>query len=493
MQARMVALDMLLAVAEEGKASHKVFAAELSKYPDIKRQERAFARRLAAGVTERRLTLDYLLSRYAKTRTGKLKPVIREILRMGIYQLYYMDVPPSAACNEAVKLAKKRGFSGLCGYVNGVLRAAAREKVDLQKEVEGLDSPKALSILYSVPEWLVENFITWYGEECSTQIFAAFLEPSRLTVRVNQSVAGVNACRERFQQAGVSVVGGYLHPAALHLSGIDTVGKLPGFLSGDFQVQDESSMLPVLCAGIKAGDYVIDCCAAPGGKTIQAADALYVAEGRMQGTLCSVDTKTVQEKSALYDDGKAGRPGDVAAQGLISARDLSELKISKIRENKERCGFGNIEVMSWDALLNRQEDIGRADVVIADLPCSGLGIIGKKPDIKYNVSQEGLSELSLLQKKILGTVAEYVKPGGVLVYSTCTLNPGENEENFRFLCGLCGLEPESLNGYLPKELHSDTTRNGYLTLLPEAGKWDGFFVSRFRRKGGGTKDGTKGY
>ena len=147
MQARAVALDMLLAVSE-GRESHRVFAAELSKYPDMERQERAFARRLAAGVMERRLTLDFLLSHYVKSGMGKQKPVIREILRMGMYQLYYMEVPPSAACNESVKLAKKRGFAGLSGYVNGVLRAAARQRIDLQKEVAGLGDGKALSILY---------------------------------------------------------------------------------------------------------------------------------------------------------------------------------------------------------------------------------------------------------------------------------------------------------------------------------------------------------
>ena len=464
MQARAVALDMLLAVSE-GRESHRVFAAELSKYPDMERQERAFARRLAAGVMERRLTLDFLLSHYVKSGMGKQKPVIHEILRMGMYQLYYMEVPPSAACNESVKLAKKRGFAGLSGYVNGVLRAAARQRIDLQKEVAGLGDGKALSILYSIPEWLVEKFIVWYGKERSGQIFASFLEPSGLSVRANLSVADIPALQEKLEQAGVTVDAGKLHPAALHLSGIDTVEKLPGFLRGEFQVQDESSMLPVLCAGIKAGDYVIDCCAAPGGKTIQAADVLLKARG-----------------AHSYCD---------AGAGTVSARDLSEYKLTKINENVRRCGFDNIEVMSFDATCLRQEDVGRADVVIADLPCSGLGIIGKKPDIKYNVSEEGLIELSLLQRKILSTVAEYVKPGGVLIYSTCTLNPEENEKNYHFLCGLPGFEPESLDGYLPQKLHSDTTKKGYLTLLPEAGKWDGFFVSRFRREGGGTMDGTK--
>jgi len=455
MQARTIALDMLLSISQEKQPSHKVFARELSKYPGMEKKERAFARRLAAGVVERQITLDFLIERYSKIRVEKLKPIIREILRMGMYQLFYMEVPASAACNEAVKLAKKRGLSGLSGYVNGVLRAAARDGIDLEDIFLSCKEEDLLSLQYSMPKWLVKNFFSWYGREQSEQIFSAFFVPSGLTVRVNASKREVSSYREELARAGILSECGEV-AGALHLSGAETVMQLPGFDAGWFQVQDESSMLPVLCAGIKAGDYVIDCCAAPGGKTVQAADTLLVEK--------------------LHDKEKGS--------GIVSARDISDYKISKIRENIARCGFDNVKPLLFDATELREEDLLAADVVIADLPCSGLGIIGRKPDIKYNITQRDLEELTLLQRKILAVVVQYVKPGGVLIYSTCTLNPGENVNNFQFLCSFSDLEPESLDSYLPKSLCCDTTKKGYLQLLPEAGKRDGFFVSRFRRKGG---------
>lgn len=455
MQARAVALDMLLAVSEEKKPSHQVFARELLKYPEMEKKERAFARRLAAGVIERRITLDFLIGRYSKIKVEKLKPIIREILRMGLYQIYYMEVPPSAACNEAVKLTKRRGLSGLSGYVNGVLRAAVREGLILEEIFSSFGEVEASFLRYSIPKWLVEKFFSWYGREKSEQIFATFFVPSTLTVRVNTSKTDISSYKEDLAREGILVECGEVS-GALHLSGIETVMKLPGFTSGWFQVQDESSMLPVLCAGIKAGDYVIDCCAAPGGKTVQAADALLVAETGSRMAEC----------------------------GLVSARDISDYKLAKVRENIARCGFKNIEPLLFDATLLREEDIGAADIVIADLPCSGLGIIGRKPDIKYNITPKDLEELSLLQRKILEVVMQYLKPGGVLIYSTCTLNPGENVNNFQFLSSFSDLEPESLDPYLPRSLCGDTTKKGYLQLLPKIGKWDGFFVSRFRRKGG---------
>ncbi len=324
MQARAVALDMLLAVTEEKKPSHTVAAGELAKYPDMEKKERAFAKRLFSGTLERMLTLDYLVGQYSKTKTEKLKPLVRGILRMGFYQLYYMDVPPSAVCNEAVKLAKKRGFSGLSGYVNGVLRNAVRNPISLPLAFAAMPEERALSLTYSMPEWLVAAFISWYGRERAEKIFASFLEPGGLTIRVNQSKCSVEECRERLLKAGVSVQEG-LVPGALHLSGIDSVQGLPGFYQGDFTVQDESSMLPVLCADVAAGDYVIDCCAAPGGKALQAADVLCVREKEI------------------------GPKENGGGAGTVSARDISEYKLSKIYENAQRCGFDNIKVLLFEA------------------------------------------------------------------------------------------------------------------------------------------------
>lgn len=501
MQARAVALDMLLAVTEEKKPSHTVAARELAKYPEMEKKERAFAKRLFSGTLERLLTLDFLIGHYSSTKVDKLRPLIKGILRMGFYQLYYMDVPPSAVCNEAVKLAKKRGFSGLSGYVNGVLRSAVRAPLSLAEAFAAMPEQKALSLAYSVPEWLVGEFLSWYGRERAERMFAAFLAPAGLTVRVNQSKCSVAQCRERLVQAGITVREGGLVPTALHLSGIESVQGLPGFAQGDFTVQDESSMLPVLCAGIAAGDYVIDCCAAPGGKALHAADVLRVREKEKEMPFCAREEGQRDMSGGRGGRGEEAVPVQATAgsfcppghprnmpslrKGKVSARDISDYKLAKIRENAGRCGFDNVEVMLFDAGQCREQDIGQADVVLADLPCSGLGIIGKKPDIKYNMTPEGLRELAALQRKILQAAVQYVKPGGVLVYSTCTVNPQENRGNAVWLSQSEGLVPEGLWDGLPEALAAAAGEDGYLQLLPEAGKWDGFFVARFRKKGGG--------
>ncbi len=447
MNTREIVLDLLLEILEEKKMSHLVLQQRLAANPGLEKQERAFIKRLCDGTLERVLTLDYLIGCYSTVKVSKLKPVIRNILRMSIYQLYYMQVPESAVCNEAVKLAKKRGFSGLSGFVNGVLRNIVRNPVNLEEKTEQLSQVQRFGILYSAPEWLVESLIQWYGAEEAKRMLATFLMQEDVTVRVNTSRITVEECAGRLKAQGVKVRQGAYCESALHISGYDSLEKLDLFRNGCLTVQDESSMLPAICAGVKDGDKIIDCCAAPGGKTMQLADLL-------RGT------------------------------GTVIARDISEGKLVRIRENLSRAGFTNAEVQLADAALLRQEDVESADIVLADLPCSGLGIIGKKPDIKYNMTPAALQELQQLQRRILTVVASYVKPGGVLIFSTCTLNPGENVENVQWIENTLGFEAESLDAYLPKNLHNNETCRGFLQLKPQHGCRDGFFVSRFRKRQG---------
>lgn len=451
MNARELVLDMLLQITEEKKMYHTVLSRELDKHKELEKQDRAFAAVLCSGCLERLLTLDYLIDQYSSTRVAKMKPVIRNLLRMGFYQLYYMQVPPSAVCNEAVKLAKKRGFSGLSGFVNGVLRSTVRKPVDLNQLAAGRKEASGLSICYSMPEWLVKAFLEWYGAERTERMLQAFMAKKELVIHVNISKTTPKELKRVLEAEQIKVRPGAVIAEAFHLEGLDSIDKLTAFRQGMFQVQDESSQLPVICAGLKAGDRVIDCCAAPGGKALQAADTL------------------------LY----AGRTAGDA--GYISARDISEYKLGKIRENLQRSGFTNMELCLADALKLRQEDIATQDVVLADLPCSGLGIIGRKPDIRYNITPKSLEELAQLQREILAVVVQYLKPGGVLIYSTCTINPQENRDNAAWISETLGLKAESLNEYLPEMLHSKETEAGQLQLLPETGKTDGFFVCRFRK------------
>lgn len=444
MNARELALKMLMQITEEQKLSHTVMARELAAVPEMDKKERSFASMLCQGVVERKETLDFLIAQYSSVKPQKMKPLVRNIIRMGFYQLAYTSVPPSAVCNEAVKLVKKKGLGGLSGFVNGVLRSYAREPKKPEAFLGQASEMRKLALCYSVPEWLAEKFVAWYGIDLTREMFEVFLQRSDLTVRVNRSRVSREACIKSLVSDGVCVSDGRWLAQALRLSGVDTLEKLSAFREGYIQVQDESSMLPVLCAGLKDGDYVIDCCAAPGGKALQAADILQ--------------------------------------QGRVSARDVSEYKLNKLRENVERLGFQNVELLLQDATQVRAEDIGKADVVLADLPCSGLGIIARKPDIKYHATEEGMRSLQELQRKILATVVKYLKPGGVLIFSTCTINPGENIENVRWIREELGLCESSLDPYLPDGLKNADTKKGYLQLLPLANTSDGFFVSRFQKQ-----------
>lgn len=443
---RELALLSLLEMQQEGKQSHRVIRSVLDKYQYLPKQDRAFFSRLCQGTLEYRPQLDYILNQYSSVKTKKMKPVIREILRMAVYQLYYMDqVPDSAVVNEAVKLAMKKGFRSLKGFVNGVLRTAVREKGKL--EFPGPDQPlQYLEVQYAMPEYLAGKWLKKYGLEQTEKICRAFLEEKPLTVRLRDggSMEEKETILKELKEAGVEVLPApYLEMARI-LKGYNSLQYLPAFYKGKLQVQDVSSMLAVECAGIQPGQKVLDICAAPGGKTILAAD----------------------------------RTGE---SGSVLSRDLTERKTELIMENLERCGIRHVKTEVRDASLKDPELENSMDVVIADVPCSGYGVIGRKPDIKYRACLENQKELADLQRKILTNAAACVKPGGVLLFSTCTIAEEENEDNVAFIRDELGLIPESLDPYLPEELRGETTAKGYLQLIPGTHSSDGFFMSRFRK------------
>lgn len=443
--AREAAVKMLVAVCKDRQFSHVVKEKYLGKIEE--KRERALATRLLEGSLERLLELDYIIERFSKTPVRKMKPVIAAILRMTVYQLRFMDkIPASAACNEAVKLTKKYGFSGLSGFVNGVLRAVARAEEIPYPDVKK-DKKTYLSVTYSMPTTIVEQMLEQYGDEITEIVFADFLKTDKpVSVRCMTNSTSVDTLKKCLSEAGTTVEDGVYSKAALRVSDMDMPERLPLFSEGAFYIQDESSMQAVLAAGLTGNERVLELCAAPGGKTVMAADCLLSC-----GT------------------------------GTVVARDLTEEKVALLRENVKRCRLPNVTVQQADATVFRTEEEGAYDVVLADVPCSGLGIIGKKPDIKLFLTVEQEQELCVLQKKILKNAVRYVKPGGVLVFSTCTLNREENWGGYTFLKEECGLKPESLEPFLAKELWTDSTKDGYLQLLPGVHKTDGFFVARFRK------------
>lgn len=454
---REIALEALLEILENGKLCHLVMGQLLRKYQYLEKQDRAFLTRLVEGTIERTITLDYVLNQYSqKISVQKMKPVIRTLLRMGGYQILYMDgVPDSAACNETVKLAVRKGFSELKGFVNGILRTIAREKERIRFPKKEQDWLRYYAITYSMPEWIVEQWMRQYGEAITEKMLLAGLKPRPTMVRICTGKEDRAQVFNRIsKEAVVEEIPWY--PDALILSGYDSLEELESFQNGDFQVQDISSMMVAEACGVKEGDFVLDVCAAPGGKSLHIADKLH-------GT------------------------------GLVEARDLTEYKVELIEKTIARCKVKNIAVKKQDALQLDPASLESADIVIADLPCSGLGVIGRKNDLKYNSSQKGQSELVQLQRKILAVVSSYVKIGGVLIYSTCTTNRQENEENVRwFLEKNPFFYLEDLTGYLPKEmaevadplLHlKEQISSGMVRLLQGVFPSDGFFLARLRRKG----------
>ena len=444
--AREMALDLLLLILEQGEYSHRVINKKLNEW-NVEKRERAFATRLCEGTIERCIEIDWILSEYSKTPISKMKPVIRTLLRMSVYQIKYMSqVPDSAICNEAVKLAKKRGFQGLSGFVNGVLRTIIREHVTEYPDIEK-EPVKSIMLRYSIPEWLVKQMLTQYDLETAQKVFSAFLEAENGTIlRCNESRMEKNVLLEKMRAQGIFAEDAPYIREALLVKEYNRVEELPGFAEGAFYVQDVSSMLAVRAAGLKKGDKVLDVCAAPGGKSLYAAELL-----------------------TQY------------GAGTVESRDVSEYKVGLLQENIARSGYTNMTATCHDATVKDEAAKDVYDVVIADLPCSGLGIVGKKPEIKYRVTKQNEEELCCLQRKILDTIADYVKVGGTLLYSTCTWNKQENEENFKWFCKQYGYEPISLEDTLPEELLCETTKNGYLQLLPGVHKCDGFFLAKCKR------------
>ena len=437
MENRGIVLDILSEVLDKGSFVHLVLNQALQKYQYLDKSDRAFITRVTEGTLEYLLQIDHIINKYSKTKTDEMKPLIRNLLRMSVYQILYMDrVPDSAVCNEAVKLAVKRRFTGLKGFVNGVLRTISREKASLV-----FDSP---SLAYSIPQWMYDMWEKEYGSAKAEMIAASFLEDRPTWVRCNLSRALREAILKSLDSQGVMVKELDCLPSVLAISGYDYMEGLECFQNGWIQVQDATSAFVGELADPKEGDYIIDVCAAPGGKSLHLAD-------KMKGT------------------------------GMVEARDLSYQKTALIEENVARSGAANIKAVVWDALVPDEDAREKADIVIADLPCSGLGIIGKKPDIKYNMTMDKMRELSRLQRDILSVVWQYVKPGGTLVYSTCTIDPMENEGNAMWLSENFPFEPVDLSGRLGEDFDEPSLKDGRIQFLPGIHPFDGFFISVFRR------------
>ena len=427
---RELVLDILIEVNEKEQYSHLVIREVLGKYQYLEKQERAFLTRLAEGTMEHLLEMDYIIDSFSKVKVKKMKPLIRNLLRMSVYQIQYMDAIPNAAvCNEAVKLAKKRGFAQLRGFVNGVLRSIARDVHKLQYPDERLEPLRYLEVNYSMPEWIARQWVKDYGYEKAKAICESFFVERPITIRTNITKISPERLKIRLEEEGVRVTEVEGLSYAFAIEGFDYLRSLGSFQEGLFYVQDISSMMVAQAAAPQRGEYIIDVCAAPGGKSSHLAELL-------------------------------------GGTGMVEARDLTEYKVSLIEENIERHGLSNMQAVQMDATVYDEASKEKADILICDLPCSGLGVMGKKTDIRYKMTSQKQADLVKLQRQILDTVHTYVRPGGTLIYSTCTIHRGENEENVAW--------------FLKK--YPDFTLISKEQMFPGDVYHDGFFIAKLERK-----------
>ena len=446
---REVVLDMLLSL-REGKLSHTILKDTLDSYLYLDKSSRGFITRLYEGTIEKRLYLDFIIDGYSKTPVKKMKPIIMLLLEMAVYQLFFMDrVPDSAAINEAVKLAKKRGLAGLSGFVNGVLRNIARNKENIALPDKNKDLIKYLEIKYSTPRNVVEYLIKDYGSEEAEAILEAFEEKRPLVARATKNREELI---KKLDAEGVRVSTDTIFSESVRILELDSLSYLESFEEGDFVIQDESSQFIGKIVSLPKGARVLDLCAAPGGKSLLFAEMEEVDE-------------------------------------IISC-DITESKTELIEDNIRRIGTDKIRTMVNDASMYNPDFLDGFDLVICDLPCSGLGVMGRKRDIKYNVSIDKIRELAILQKKILENAVRYVKKDGRLIYSTCTMTRAENEENFTFISEFKGFSAvdfsDKIRGYVDRykdgERLVNEAKKGFIKLFPGELGTDGFFISEFMRE-----------
>ncbi len=409
-------------------------------------RDRRFFTNLVYTTLDHLPTIDAVIAAHSKTPLNKIKPYLLVCLRMGVCQLKYMEgIPDRAAINETVEVVKRSKFRGLAGFVNGVLRGAQRSGCGYSLPDPKREPVKALGLQYDMPEWIVALWLRDYGREQTELLLQKMQQPGCVCLRANTLKASVEEIGKRIAEK-VEVCQSEAVPEAFYVQHIGDISKWDLYQEGCIAVQDESSMLAAIATGAKPGDRVLDLCAAPGGKST------FMAQ--------------------MMKD-----------QGQISSRDLHEHRVKLIEENAGRLGIGCIRAEASDGAVARAEDAEQYDVVLLDAPCSGLGIMRSKPDIKLHHKPEDTAELVQLQRQLLPVAAAAVRPGGTLVYSTCTLNKQENDEQVEwFLKKYPNFVLKDLENRLPSLPECDRLWKKHLTLWPKAGGHDGFFVARLEKK-----------
>lgn len=435
MNVREAALNSLIKCVSSDKFSNLELDSAIKKH-DFSSSDKAFFTTLVYGVIEKKLTLDYVIGHFSSKPIDKIEDKLLHILRLGAYQIIYLDrTPDSAAVNESVELAKKHTHNGTSGFVNGILRNISRNKNALPLPDRAADPMGYLSVKYSCPIWLCRKWCEDYGEEKAERLLCSVNVNPPITLRVNTLKTTRDELIAELNEKGIEAEKTPYSENGIKLTQGVAVSELEALSDGRCFVQDEASQLCVAALGAKGGETVIDTCSCPGGKSF-------------------------------------GIGMDMHNEGRLISLDLHESKLSLVKSGAMRLGISILDASVHNGSSPKEELIGKADRVLTDAPCSGLGVIAKKPDLRYK-SPDDISRLPEIQYKILTSSSKYVKNGGILVYSTCTLNKDENE----------GVVERFLKENSDFSLCCEGMPFGkaMLTLFPDEHNTDGFFIAKLRK------------
>ncbi|MDR2182925.1 MAG: 16S rRNA (cytosine(967)-C(5))-methyltransferase RsmB [Clostridiales bacterium] len=435
---REVAARALMEIFEKKSYGNVALRHILARHDHFGRVQKAFVTEIVSGCIRNLTQIDHIIGHFSRLPPGKMKPAIVNILRISVYQMRFMDkVPIFAICNEAVALAKKMGFVRLSGFINGVLRNIARN-------LNEPPPPDLLEIKYSCAPWIAAHLAQELGADAAEAMLANVCKPPNVTLCVNTRKISPQALLERLAEENVEAGHGNLVDGALVVTKTSDIAALASFQEGCFHVMDQAAMLAVIAAAPSKNTRIIDVCAAPGGKSFLAA---YLAR-----------------------------------DAHIISRDIHDFKLDMLEKSIARLSLNGIFAEKWDATVFDESLRDSADLVIVDAPCSGLGTMRRRPDIKLFKPADSIDGLVALQRNILEASRQYVKPGGKLLYSTCTINSAENMENVKWFLEKFPFRPMDFGANIPNVPEFITAKDGHLQILPQYFDTDGFFIAVFERE-----------
>ncbi|EDT73315.1 16S rRNA (cytosine(967)-C(5))-methyltransferase RsmB [Clostridium butyricum] len=438
MNCRKLAVKILNRVLNEGAYSNIILSKELNEV-ELNDKDKALLTEIVYGVLRRKRTLDVIIANFVKDIKLMDKNILN-ILRVAIYQMNFLDkIPTYAACNEAVEEAKEISEND-SKLVNGILRSFTKNPDDINVPGNKIDE---YAYKFSFEPWMIRLLIKQYGENVAKKIMSGLNTIPKVSIRVNELNSDYDEVYEKLEEMEYEISEGVICPEAINIKGGKSIENNPLFKEGKITVQDESAMLVAPLLDLKEGMTVVDLCSAPGGKTTHIAEIL----------------------------GNTGK---------VLAFDLHESKLGLIKENCERLGITNVTTFAQDATKLNAELVASTDRVLLDVPCSGLGIIRKKPEIKWNKKRNDLREIIPVQREIMNNAWQYLKQGGVMIYSTCTLNKEENEENIEWFVNNHE-DCEVKRIFVGKQDNLVYSREGLLTVMPNE-NMDGFFIAKLEKR-----------